>query len=64
MCYIIIVFSTGAVMRQLIAEPVENMLYFTTESRVETYELENGVSTTVVNSSSETKGLAVDHNSR
>ena len=49
---------------QVIAEPVEKKLYFTAGWRVEAYELESGVTTTVVRISRDTKGLAVDRNSR
>ena len=63
-CHARIVFSTGTYINQLIVEPVENKLYFTTGKRVETCQLESGVRTTVVNSSSGTRGLAVDRNSR
>ena len=59
-----IVFSTETDIQQQIHEPVEKKLFFTTESGVETYELESGVRTTVVNGSGPTVGLAVDRNSR
>ena len=62
--YYYIVFCTGTKNGQLIHEAVENKLYFTTESRVETYELESGVRTTVVNGSATTTGVAVDQISR
>ena len=57
-------FYTETVIQRIIAEPIDNKLYFTTNSRVETYELESGVRTTVVNGSATTYALAVDRNSR
>ena len=55
---------TGARIEQLIAEPVDNKLYFTTKSRVDTYDLDSDVTTTVVNTEGRTYGLVVDRNSR
>ena len=56
--------STEARIEQLIAEPVDNRLYFTTKSRVDTYELDRDVTKTVLNTKGRTYGLAVDRNSR
>ena len=57
-------FSAEAVIQQLIAEPLELKLYFTNGKRVEMYDLESGVRTTVIDKGNETYGLAVDRNSR
>ena len=58
-----IVFTADTNIHQLIAEPVEKKLYFTTGGQVESYDLESGVRTTIpVNRL--TIGLAVDRDSR
>jgi len=62
--YYYIVCSTGTNTEQLIHEPVEHKLYFTTESRVDTYELESRVRTTVVDNGGTTLGVAVEGKSR
>ena len=59
------VFFAEAYIEELIAEPGDNKLYFTNGWRVESYELESGVSTTVINTrKAKTRGLAVDRNWR
>ena len=57
-------FSKGTDIQRLVHEPVENKLYFTSESRVETYDLNSDERMAVVNISGPSRGLDVDRKSK